>query len=212
MLKTLTFPVSLIILSGALATSLALQNSARESTLARPLDDLSRQIGNWSGQNDSGPDAEISNQLGATSLLSRAYNHSGRTVGLFIAFYANQRAGRNMHTPKACLLGNGWTIWEKGHMDVPALSTSLRVNKFIVESSGRRLLIAYWYQSRRRIVADEMLDKLYLIQDALARRDVGESLVRLVTVQEAGAEEAIKSFAASLIPEVQRCLGHSAAP
>ena len=57
--------------------------------------------------------------LDPTSYLSRTYRKGSNDADLFIAFYAQQRAGESMHSPKHCLPGSGWEIWKHDSAPVP---------------------------------------------------------------------------------------------
>ena len=52
--------------------------------------------------------------LTPTSYLMRDYRKNNATAQLFVVFYALQRAGETMHSPKACLPGAGWEFTQKG--------------------------------------------------------------------------------------------------
>jgi len=67
----------------------------------------------------------------------------------------------------------------------------------------------YWFQSNRRVVADEFAARVRLLGDALQRRRTDAGLVRLImpiTGDAAAPRAVLTSFATALIPEVNASL------
>ncbi|MBI2683449.1 MAG: EpsI family protein [Acidobacteriales bacterium] len=101
---------------------------------------------------------------------------------LFVAYYRVQKAGESMHSPKNCLPGSGWAPLVN---DTVVLTKSpegrdLPVNRYVIEKSGERALVLYWYQAGHRVIASEYWGKIYLVWDAMrtGRRDGG--IVRII--------------------------------
>jgi EpsI family protein len=177
------------------------------ASLAAPLTTIPAQLAGWSAIGDQTLPDQVQGKLAATSYLSRGYRRGSEQLGIFIAFYEQQRAGESMHSPKHCLPGGGWEIWDYGSALVPAGSHKVRINEYFIQNSGQRKVMLYWYQSRQRIIASEYLGKLFLVKDALLEGKTEGSIVRLTLHDQPGAVETGIAFASSLIPEVQRCLG-----
>ncbi len=176
--------------------------------LVRPLDGIPREIGGWAGANDPPFAARILSSLDATSLLSRTYQKEGREVNLFVAYYAKQKAGESMHSPKYCLPGGGWEPLETSIVTVPTSHGDASINKYVLQMGGARTLILYWYQSPGRVIASEYTGKALLFWDGLTRRQSGGSIVRLSFPQD--TPQALKeglALAPVVIAEMQRCLG-----
>lgn len=195
----------MLLTSTALAAWLADQK--RPETLERPLDTFPTRIGGWSAEANPSPSREVLQELLASAFLSRTYRREDKSINLFIAYYEQQRAGESMHSPKNCLPGSGWELWDHSLIDIPVNGSAVTVNKYLVEKAGSRAVVIYWYQSRRRIIAREITGKLLLIRDALVERRTGGSIVRLTIPEQPGAVEDGVSFASRIIPLVQFCLG-----
>ncbi|HTR37128.1 MAG TPA: EpsI family protein [Bryobacteraceae bacterium] len=175
--------------------------------LAVPLYRISSQISGWRATgNVTLPEATL-HTLNATSYLSRNYAKGPMQLELFIAFYAQQLAGESMHSPKHCLPGAGWEIWKYDSAVVPVDGRSVRINKYSIQNSGTRMLMFYWYQSKSRIYASEYLGKVLLAKDTMLTGHTAASIVRVLVPDRPGAEKEGLAFAASIIPEMQRCLG-----
>jgi EpsI family protein len=199
-----------ILTSGLLVATLATakfterQNSA---PLAAPLATISNQLAGWSATADEKLPDRVAGTLAASSYLTRGYRRGKDELSVFIAFYEQQHAGESMHSPKHCLPGGGWEIWDYGSAQVPVGSQKVKINKYFIQHSGQRAVMLYWYQSPQRIIASEYLGKIFLVKDALLEGKTEGSIVRITLQDQPGAVETGIQFASSLIPEVQRCFG-----
>jgi hypothetical protein len=60
------------------------------------------------------------------------------------------------------------------------------VNEYLLDKSGERILVLYWYQNNRNIWAEEFEAKLRLLPDLIRYKRADVSLVRLVTPMRSG--------------------------
>jgi EpsI family protein len=177
--------------------------------LAQPLETIDKQIAGWTLTGSEALGAGVLGRLQLTSYISRQYEKDGAKLDLFIAYYAQQRAGESMHSPKYCLPGAGWEIWKHDSAMVPVNGGQIRINQYSIQKSGQRMLVFYWYQSRRRIIASEYMGKILLARDALLDGRTAGSLVRIILPDVPSAPPEATEFASVLIPELQRCFGES---
>jgi EpsI family protein len=204
------FSHKFILTAGLLAATLATAKFTERrnpAALAAPLATIPSQLAGWSATNDEKLPDRVEGTLAASSYLTRRYRRGKDELDLFIAFYEQQRAGESMHSPKHCLPGGGWEIWDYGSAQVPVGSQQVKINKYFIQHTGQRAVMLYWYQSRQRIVASEYLGKIFLVKDALLEGKTEGSIVRITMQDQPGAVENGIQFASSLIPEVQRCFG-----
>lgn len=197
---------TLVLLGATLAAS-KLTAHRRSDVLAQPLDNISREIDGFVGSENPALTAGVLHELKCSSYLTRTYVRSGISADLFIAYYAQQRAGESMHSPKHCLPGAGWEIWDYGKTDVQANGRSFSINKYSIENSGDRKLVLYWYQSKGRIISSEYIGKLLLARDALLQNSTAASIVRIIVPDQPGALDYARAFASELIPQMQRAFG-----
>lgn len=176
--------------------------------LVIPLDKIPAQMAGWTASGNHELPARTLQVLDATSYLSRPYRKGSQDLDLFVAFYAQQRAGESMHSPKHCLPGSGWEIWKHDSAWVPFEGGRVQVNKYSIENAGTRMLMFYWYQSKTRIIASEYLGKIMLARDTIVTGHTAGSIVRITLPDTPGATEAGTAFVAQLIPQVQRCFGN----
>ena len=197
---------TLLLLTATLAASMLTSNRKAES-LAQPLDNISRQIAGFTGTDNPELGAHVLGELKPTSYLSRTYRKPGLQADLFIAYYAQQRAGESMHSPKHCLPGAGWEIWDYGSLDVKANGRNYTINNYAISNSGQRMRVLYWYQSKGRIIASEYTGKLLLARDALFQNSTAASIVRIIVPDEPAALESARAFASELLIQVRRSFG-----
>ncbi|MGH9622845.1 MAG: exosortase C-terminal domain/associated protein EpsI [Bryobacteraceae bacterium] len=206
----LYFAIAALLLLGAVASE-SLTRRRIPEPLVLSLDHVSSQIAGWTETNQSQLPPRIVASLDATSYISRTYQKGASRIDLFIAYYAVQRAGDSMHSPKHCLPGAGWEIVQRNSALIDTGRRKVKVNQFIIENLGTKLLMIYWYQSRDRIVANEYMGKLLLARDTFLTGLTGGSIVRVTLPDTPAAVKQGITFARAVIPQMQRCLGQSAA-
>jgi len=189
-----------------LASKLTITRKAE--SLAQPLDTIDRNIAGFTGSDGPPLDERVLSKLLCDAYLSRLYRNSNIEADLFIAYYAQQRAGESMHSPKHCLPGAGWEIWDYASTDIPVGNRSFKVNKYAISHESNRSLVLYWYQSKTRIIASEYLGKILLARDALLQHGTAGSIVRVIVPDRPGALAEARTFASGVIPQVERCFGH----
>jgi EpsI family protein len=177
-----------------------------------PLTSIPNNIAGWHKVSDEEFDARTISKLAPTSYLASRYQRGDEQLDVLIAFYAQQRAGESMHSPKHCLPGSGWEIWKQDVARVPIKGDSVRINKYSIQNGMNRRLVYYWYQSRNRVIASEYLGKVLLVRDALFDGRTAASIVRVILPDRAGADQDGIEFSARLLTEVQRCFGEKAVP
>jgi EpsI family protein len=197
---------TLLVLTATLAAS-KLTSSRKSDHLVAPLENIDRQLAGFTATDNPALTDGVLGQLKPTSYLSRTYRKPALQADLFISYYAQQRAGESMHSPKHCLPGAGWEIWDYGSTDLHANGRTYTINKYSIANSGQRMLVLYWYQSRDRIIASEYLGKILLARDALMQNSTAASIVRIIVPDQAGALEAARALASEVLPQVQRSFG-----
>lgn len=139
----------------------------------------------WQGK-ELGMDQSVLDILKLNDYMMRLYVPSqegqGRVVPLwlYVGYYQSQRTGSTYHSPKNCLPGSGWQFVETDQVVVPASdTTSILINKVLIQKGLDRQVILYWYQDRGRVIASEYWAKGYMIWDAMTRNRTDGSLVRI---------------------------------
>ena len=170
--------------AGLLAAG-ALARAARTSARLPDanLEALPLAIGEWSGRDAGDLDDESAKILAADAYLNRSYRASADAVpvGLYIAYYAEQRPGVSIHSPLHCLPGTGWEPLEVSTLDVPGgTGDAPRVRRMVVSKNLDRALVLYWYAVHGRMLAGELTSKLWLLHDSLRLHRTDAALIRIV--------------------------------
>ena len=197
--------VSLLLIA-TLAASSATSNR-RGASLAAELESIPFKIGGFAGMPNPELQEAVARQLNATSYISRRYTKGGLDADVFIAYYTRQRAGESMHSPKHCLPGGGWEIWNYETVQIPAGESSFTVNKYSINHAGDRRVVFYWYQSRERVFASEYFGKLLLARDALFGKSTAAAIVRVIVPDRPQAVEEAAALSSGMIVQMQRCFG-----
>lgn len=207
--SAVAFAGTVLLLAATLAASQATSNR-RSDPLLEPLSGIPMKIGALTGS-ENPPLAEgVLNELKANDYISRTYRQGNLEADLFIAFYERQRAGQSMHSPKHCLPGSGWEIWDYATAKIPLPDQSVTVNKYSISHAGDRKVVLYWYQSKDRIFASEYLGKLLLGRDSLLQNTTAAAIIRIIVPDRPAAVDQAITFASGVIPEMRQRFQHEA--
>jgi EpsI family protein len=197
-----------------LAAALFLDARSREEVVAprEPLTSFPRTLGTWTGTDV--PIAQDAREvLGSGDFLLRVYQNAAvpqSYVDLFIAYFASQRTGDTIHSPKHCLPGAGWFPIESSRVTISLPGKSpYPANRYIIAKGDDRQLVLYWYLAHNRAVASEYWAKFYLVADAIRMNRSDGALVRITTPLGSGetmesAEKRLFALAAEATPHFDR--------
>lgn len=178
--------------------------------LIKSFSDFPLEIGEWRGQEDRFND-KVYRLLGVhDSFLGNYRNPEGNRIQLYIGYYENQREGDLIHSPRNCMPGAGWNIVRSSSEELMIPGSTIgkvRVTNLLIEKSGQRQMVLYWFQSRGRITASEYMQKFYLVLDSITRQRTDDSFVRLIAPvnndDERTSSKCLKDFAERLVPLLQ---------
>jgi EpsI family protein len=150
----------------------------------QPLHDFQHQLSGWTMVQEGYVDDETQAVLKADDTLTRTYGTPKYplTTNLFVAFFKTQRTGKTPHSPKNCLPGSGWEREREDYLDVtiPGMAEPIQVNRYIVSKGEQKSLVLYWYQTQKRVIANEYKAKLLTVEDAIRYNRTDTALVRVV--------------------------------
>jgi EpsI family protein len=189
---------------GAAALIGARAGAAEQPAARESLSKLPRTIAAWRAVSDTPLDPEARRVLGVDDYVNRRYaGAGGELVGLYIGYYASQRQGDTIHSPQNCLPGAGWEPVESSSEMLAGSAGPVVVNRYVVQKGLDRQVVLYWYEGRGRIVANEYLNKFWLIADAARLHRTNGALVRImapVVAEQADASRAAAGFAQAILP------------
>jgi EpsI family protein len=175
-----------------------------------PLSDLPITIDQWRGYSATPFADDVVAELGVDDYTNRRYmKPGGAPIAVYVGYYASQREGDAIHSPRNCLPGAGWSPRESGRQDLPLGNGRVTVNRYLIARGLDRQMVLYWYQGRNRVVASDYANKLLLMMDAGRLRRTNGGLVRLITPvvsTPAVAGDELTGFATALLPLLPRYL------
>jgi EpsI family protein len=165
------------------AALLVLQfRSAGEAVpLRKSLDAFPVAVGDWQVQAAANLDPEVINLLKVNDyVLQRYVDDGGRSVWLYVAYWATQRKGAQVHSPQNCLPGSGWEPVEASRLVIPlTASPPITVNRYLVQKDRSRQVVLYWYHSQGTDVAGEIQAKISMVKNALVNNRTDGALIRI---------------------------------
>ena len=176
----------------------------------QPLRELPYTLGNWTGE-ERPLQKQIVQSVMVSDYTNRIYvNSAGPPVQLYIGYYASQRTGDTIHSPKNCLPGAGWDPIHSGYARISLRDgRQIVVNEYVIQQDQNKQLVFYWYQGRGRIIASEYAGKFWMVADAIYRNRTDGALVRLTTNLTDGEQKArarLLNFTEILFPHLDELL------
>ncbi len=115
-----------------------------------------------------------------TSTLRMYRGDNGDIYWLFIAYFASQKYGSQIHSPKHCLPGGGYRIMsiEPYNLEIEPGRT-ITVNRMMIADQRRKELMMYWFETRSGILHDEFGLKLDLMKNAVTLLPTDAAICRL---------------------------------
>ncbi|HZF30371.1 MAG TPA: VPLPA-CTERM-specific exosortase XrtD [Gammaproteobacteria bacterium] len=205
-------PASLVaacVVLGAAAAASYLVPERAEATPERSwFAGFPQRIADWEGRQGRIEDMYL-DALKLDDYVLNDYRSGPALVNLYAAYYASQRQGESIHSPRSCIPGGGWRITSFDQIDAArAGSAPLRVNRAVIQLGEQRQLVYYWFKQRDRVLTNEYLVKWYIFVDALTKQRTDGALVRLITPlgigeNEAAADERLQAFLGEVRPVLE---------
>jgi len=202
---------AVVLLTIFVGASAIVQVAAQRNTAAArsPLTALPRSIGAWQGTDIAAlADDEVA-ALGVDDYVNRRYARGGLPISTYIGYYANQRSGDAIDSPRNCLPGSGWEPVEAGTEQISTSIGSVKVARYEIVKGLDREVVLYWYQGRGRITSGEYANKAWLLLDAARAGRSDGGLVRLIGPVVSTPAETLRemsSFAAALLTRLPEYL------
>jgi EpsI family protein len=192
----LRFLIAILIVAGAGVYARVLEEHRVAAGQSPRLDELPSAFGDWRAQ-DIPLSAGVTKVLGADVTLQRVYRNQARQeVQVFLAYFSKQAVNSQIHSPRHCLPGSGWTIvsTEQTRLDLPGGSQP--ATRMLLQREGVSEEMLYWFKTRSGSVTGEYALKLDLVRNSLARRPTDAVFIRYVAQPQDAA--AMRDVMASL--------------
>jgi len=205
-----------LMLAVLLVATLGMQHlSHGEATpTARPMSEFPAKIGPYASLADYQLPKDELEVLKVTDYINRTYwspSMGNHTMGLYIGYFATQRTGAGIHSPKNCLPGAGWNPVNESIYQLPLDDgRKVPINLYFLRKGLDEEVVLYWYQSHGRIIASEYWGKFYLVYDALRLNRTDAALVRITfpveNGDEAKAQEQALAFAKTITTNIDQVI------
>ena len=185
-----------VLLLGALLV-LQFRSTGEAVPIRKSFDTFPSTVATWQERQSNNLDLEIVNLLKVNDYVMRRYtDRDGRTLWLYIGYWATQRKGAQIHSPRNCLPGGGWEPIEAGRLIValPAPHAPIEVNRYLIQKDRDQQVVLYWYQSQGKAVAGELAAKLEMVRSAITRNRTDGALVRVSAPVSGGIAETTSSL------------------
>ncbi len=207
-MKRFVLIMLILIPFGAMATMLRYMTvePERPSTLASvPLD-----VGGWKGENFDIGDATAAVLQASETLLRGYVDTSGNAIGLFIAYFRDQKYGSQIHSPRHCLPGGGWVLTGLKHVPFDLGEREIQVNRMTIARLSRVDQMFYWFHTRSGDLTSEYSLKFDLVRNSLLFSPTDAAIIRL-TIPQAGrsqeqCQEIVEDFMKTMLPEIRKAL------
>ena len=179
--------------------------------LPADIEGFPKQIGPFTMVGSSNFSNKVLKELGVDSYINREYRDiDGHQLSLYLGYFAEQREGSMIHSPKHCMPGSGWNPVQSSvvSITVPGSDESYKINRILFQKGMDKIIMYYWYQGRHRIVANEYVDRFFLIVDSIFRHRSEGALVRVIGSWDPSGDNEKKQeqFVADLFPVLQQHL------
>jgi EpsI family protein len=194
-----------LLLLGALLV-LQLRSTGEAVPVRKSFGAFPRAVGTWQARESSSLEPDVLNLLKVNDYLVQRYvDRDGRPLWLYIGYWATQRKGAQMHSPRNCLPGAGWEPIEASRIPValPAPYAPITVNRYLIQKDREQQVVLYWYQSQGKAVAGELTAKIEMVRSAIVRNRTDGALVRVstpVSGSVAGATDSLLRYIQALYP------------
>jgi EpsI family protein len=147
-----------------------------------------------------------------TSTLRYYADSDGGGYWLFIAYFASQKYGSQIHSPKNCLPGSGWRIESIQPYALPLPGGMTReVNRLVISDANARQLMLYWFETRSGAIRSEFGLKFDLVKNSLTFQPTDAAIIRLTVPMDASdnvdsATKRAVGFLSAFYPGIERAL------
>ncbi len=152
-------------------------------------------------------DTDFLDLLGAREVSFRTYRAAdGKPVWIFMGYFDRQKEGSQVHSPKHCYPGSGWSILAESVLASPWGEDE--VKRLVVSDGNETRVVYYWFQTTDRVLNNVFALKYYLTSRALLRHPQDVVFARVSTALE-GKNEMEARRAEGLLGEYSRNIQHA---
>ena len=154
-------------------------------------------------------DARFLEMLRAEEVVFRTYApETEAPVWVFLGYFDRQKEGSQVHSPRHCYPGSGWSVLGEARVQAPWGGD--RIRELTVSDGTQTRIVYYWFQTPQGVIDSVFGLKLQMTRRALARQAQEVVFVRVSTpLEQDGAASRLRlaTYAQRLVREVARLYG-----
>lgn len=158
--------------------SMEILSRQKEIFPKRALGKIPLALDGWRGR-ESKLEIRTLDILGVDDYISRIYTKDGFPLWVYVGYYASQKEGALIHSPRHCYPGAGWEILESSEEAIKVPPKEIIVNRLLLKRGLEEKVVFYWYRERKRIVTNEYKAKFFLIFDRIFRQRSNGALIEV---------------------------------
>ena len=174
------------------------------------LADLPLTVGGYVGEEAPLDDRSLG-VLGADIASYRHYKlGDGRPLSLFLGHFGTQQERSQIHSPKHCYPGAGWTIYDERAVTIAA-DARVEARRLLMQNGPRRQVVLYWFYTDSGVITNEFALKWHQMKNALLKQSQRATFVRFSAPLAPGDDvEAVVNelggFIGDIAPHIRRSL------
>jgi len=177
--------------------------------LQTPLQEFPRQMDEWEGRDHFFSEG-ILEQLQVSDYIMRVYRQDNdRGVSLYLGYYETQGEGAQIHSPRHCLPGGGWSAVSEKVRQISVGDREIDVVQAVYRKDESREVFVYWYQMENATITNDYMLKVQMVLNSLKYGRNDAAFVRLSAPVTDSVDEAvtrIEDFMDDFVPHLDRFL------
>jgi EpsI family protein len=146
----------------------------------------------WSGKTYQFDNVTLE-QLRVNEYVLREYRKGGHSVTLYVGYYGTQRAGAQIHSPKHCLPGSGWSrISERIRTVTIHDAGKVSFVEAVYQKGDAKDVFIYWYKMKDAYITNDYALKMFMVVNSLRYRRNDAAFIRLSAPVTGNREETIR--------------------
>jgi EpsI family protein len=178
--------------------------------MKKPFGEFPSSVSQWRMTEETGLSAEVQAVLKATEVLLRQYvGAGGERVHVYIGYHDGGKGAGEIHSPKHCLPGSGWSEVSSTRTRLDAPDGGLNLVRAVYQKGENKELFLYWYQVRGESLSQEYALKVAEVANSVryGRRDA--AFIRISVPFKGDEEQALvtgKKFVSDFYPIIRAFL------
>lgn len=206
--KKLIIMLALIVPLGVLAT--IMRYKVVEPDRPSQLSTLPLTVGQWQGEEVPIGEATASILKATEAVLRNYQDPQGNYVGLFIAYFRDQKYGSQIHSPRHCLPGGGWVVADLRRVPFDLGERKIVCNRMTIARKTEVDQMFYWFHTRSGDLTSEYALKFDLVRNSLLLSPTDAIILRLTVSQGkktvAECQQLAEEFMQDILGDIRKAL------